>query len=264
MQFALTPFGKKRPAPPPKPLVFWDGKSPLPKIVVTPRRASNTMSKGQETMQPRIADAELAENLGSKITLEPMGDTGTPTNTLGETPSGNMPLPMDSQLEHQPVELSGPSNGYSAPAASVSGNIGTQLAVTSNAFISHGNMMDENATDDLHEHTKCRMPTEEFSGLARTTTLDSDLDQTPSGAEPQQLVGSVYYDGKRRSSHSNAGFFYIYFIAAKIYDPLKVLQKYTSVVVAHGVKDITSWAAALGAASSGPLPLTPQATALGA
>jgi hypothetical protein len=56
----------------------------------------------------------------------------------------------------------------------------------------------------------------------------------------------------------------IYHDFVKIYGLTQLLQKHTSGVVAHGVKDITSWAAALGAASSGPLPLTPQATALGA
>jgi hypothetical protein len=39
---------------------------------------------------------------------------------------------------------------------------------------------------------------------------------------------------------------------AKLYGPSQILQKYTSGVVAHGVRDITLWAAALGAASSGP------------
>jgi phage gp29-like protein len=41
---------------------------------------------------------------------------------------------------------------------------------------------------------------------------------------------------------------------AKIYGLSKILQKYTSGAVVHGIKDITSWAAALGAASSGPVP----------
>jgi hypothetical protein len=40
-------------------------------------------------------------------------------------------------------------------------------------------------------------------------------------------------------------FFYIYFIA--------ILQKYTSAVVAHNVRDITPWPTAVGAARSGPL-----------
>jgi hypothetical protein len=49
-------------------------------------------------------------------------------------------------------------------------------------------------------------------------------------------------------------FLYIYFIVifAKIYGPSKILQKYTSGVVTHGVRDITPWAAALGVARSGP------------
>jgi hypothetical protein len=38
--------------------------------------------------------------------------------------------------------------------------------------------------------------------------------------------------------------------------------KISSGAMAHGVKDITSWAATLGAARSGPLALTPRATAL--
>jgi hypothetical protein len=40
---------------------------------------------------------------------------------------------------------------------------------------------------------------------------------------------------------------------AKIYGPPEILQNYTSVVMAHGVRDITPWPAAVGAASSGPL-----------
>jgi hypothetical protein len=39
---------------------------------------------------------------------------------------------------------------------------------------------------------------------------------------------------------------------AKIYGPPKILQKYTSGAMAHGVRDITPWAVALGAARSGP------------
>jgi hypothetical protein len=46
-------------------------------------------------------------------------------------------------------------------------------------------------------------------------------------------------------------FFYLYF--AKIYDPLEILQNYTSAVVAHGVRDITPWPTAVGAASSAPV-----------
>jgi hypothetical protein len=47
---------------------------------------------------------------------------------------------------------------------------------------------------------------------------------------------------------------------AKIFGPSKFLQKYTSGAVAHGVRDITPRAAALGAAISGPVPLTSQVT----
>jgi hypothetical protein len=54
----------------------------------------------------------------------------------------------------------------------------------------------------------------------------------------------------------------IYHDFAKIYGPTQILQKYTSGAVAHGVRDITPWAAALGAARSGPLAVTPRATAL--
>jgi hypothetical protein len=59
-------------------------------------------------------------------------------------------------------------------------------------------------------------------------------------------------------------FFYIYFITIlqKYMVRQKICKKYTSGVVAHGVRDITPWAAALGAAWSGPLALTPRATAL--
>jgi hypothetical protein len=48
-------------------------------------------------------------------------------------------------------------------------------------------------------------------------------------------------------------FIYFYHDFAKIYDPLEILQNYTSAVVAHGVRDITSWTTAVGDASSGPL-----------
>jgi hypothetical protein len=53
--------------------------------------------------------------------------------------------------------------------------------------------------------------------------------------------------------------FFIYFFYhnfAKIYGPLEILQNYTSVVVAHGVRDVTSWPTAVGAASRGPIGLT--------
>jgi acyl-coenzyme A synthetase/AMP-(fatty) acid ligase len=40
---------------------------------------------------------------------------------------------------------------------------------------------------------------------------------------------------------------------AKIYGPPEFLQNYTYVVVAHGLRDITVWPTAVGAASSGPL-----------
>jgi hypothetical protein len=49
---------------------------------------------------------------------------------------------------------------------------------------------------------------------------------------------------------------------AKIYGPSQILQKYTSGVVTYGVRDITSWPTASGVARSGPLALTPWATAL--
>jgi hypothetical protein len=35
-----------------------------------------------------------------------------------------------------------------------------------------------------------------------------------------------------------------------------ILQKYTSTAVAYGVRDITPWPTAVGAARSGPVPLT--------
>jgi hypothetical protein len=49
-------------------------------------------------------------------------------------------------------------------------------------------------------------------------------------------------------------FFYLDF--AKIYGPLEFLQNYTYAVVVHGVRDITSWPTAVGAASNGLLGLT--------
>jgi hypothetical protein len=52
----------------------------------------------------------------------------------------------------------------------------------------------------------------------------------------------------RRNGNFYVYFFYIYF--AKIYGP-EILQNHTSAVVAHDVRDITSWPTAVGAASSG-------------
>jgi hypothetical protein len=46
----------------------------------------------------------------------------------------------------------------------------------------------------------------------------------------------------------------IYHDFAKIYGPPQILQKYTSAAVAHGVRNITPWPAAVGAARSGPIP----------
>jgi hypothetical protein len=54
----------------------------------------------------------------------------------------------------------------------------------------------------------------------------------------------------------------IYHDFAKIYGTPQILQKYKSVTVAHGVRDITPRPTAVGAARSGPLTLTPRATAL--
>jgi hypothetical protein len=49
-------------------------------------------------------------------------------------------------------------------------------------------------------------------------------------------------------------YIYIYYITIlqKYIVRHKILQKYTSCVVAHDIRDITPWAAALGAARSGP------------
>jgi hypothetical protein len=56
---------------------------------------------------------------------------------------------------------------------------------------------------------------------------------------------------------------YIYYHDfAKIYGPQVILQNYTSVAVAHSVRDITPWPTVVGAASSGPVALTPWATTL--
>jgi hypothetical protein len=52
------------------------------------------------------------------------------------------------------------------------------------------------------------------------------------------------------------GIFLIYLFYhdfAKKYGPPQILQKYTSAAVAHGVRDITPWPTAVGAARSGPL-----------
>jgi hypothetical protein len=55
-------------------------------------------------------------------------------------------------------------------------------------------------------------------------------------------------------------FIFIFRDFAKIYGPSKKLQKkYTSCAVAHGVRDITLWVAALGAARSGPWHQGPNA-----
>jgi hypothetical protein len=64
------------------------------------------------------------------------------------------------------------------------------------------------------------------------------------------LIGPVV---KIHNSHED--FIYIYFLSrfCKIYDPPKILQKYTSAVVAHAVRDITARPTVVGAASSGPL-----------
>jgi hypothetical protein len=50
------------------------------------------------------------------------------------------------------------------------------------------------------------------------------------------------------------GFLYLFYHDfAKIYDPPQIFQNYTSAVVAHGIRDKTSWPTAVGAARSGPL-----------
>jgi hypothetical protein len=58
-------------------------------------------------------------------------------------------------------------------------------------------------------------------------------------------------------------FYFFYHDFAKIYGPPEILQNYTSTAVAHGVRDITSWPTAVGAASSGPVGLTVGLTAAG-
>jgi hypothetical protein len=57
-------------------------------------------------------------------------------------------------------------------------------------------------------------------------------------------------------------YIFIYHDFAKIYGLPQILQKYTSAVVAHGVRDLTSWPTEVGAARSGPVPLTSWATTL--
>jgi hypothetical protein len=53
-------------------------------------------------------------------------------------------------------------------------------------------------------------------------------------------------------------FFFIFFYHdfAKIYGSPEILQNYTSAVMAHGVRDITSWPMVVGVAISGPIGLT--------
>jgi hypothetical protein len=48
-------------------------------------------------------------------------------------------------------------------------------------------------------------------------------------------------------------FLYLFYDFAKTYGPSQILQKYTSAAMTHGVRDITSWPMAVGAARSGPL-----------
>jgi hypothetical protein len=54
--------------------------------------------------------------------------------------------------------------------------------------------------------------------------------------------------------HERRNFFIYLFYHdfAKIYGRSQILQKYTSSVVTHGVRDITSWSTAVGATRSGP------------
>jgi hypothetical protein len=48
-------------------------------------------------------------------------------------------------------------------------------------------------------------------------------------------------------------FIFVYHDFAKIYDMPEILQNYAYVVVVHGVRDVTPWPTAVGAARSGPL-----------
>jgi hypothetical protein len=59
---------------------------------------------------------------------------------------------------------------------------------------------------------------------------------------------------QRGNRHTEWNFLYLFYHDfAKIYGPSQILQKYTSVVVAHGVRDITPWPTAAGVVKSGPL-----------
>jgi hypothetical protein len=71
--------------------------------------------------------------------------------------------------------------------------------------------------------------------------------------------------GNNATNLTLVGIFFIYLFYhdfAKIYGPPQILQKYTSAAVVHSVTDITSWPTTVGAARSGPVPLTPRATTL--
>jgi hypothetical protein len=64
------------------------------------------------------------------------------------------------------------------------------------------------------------------------------------------LIGPVV---KIHNSHEDFFIYIFYHDFAKIYGPPKILQNYTSAVVTHAVRDITSRLTAVEAASSGPL-----------
>jgi hypothetical protein len=78
-------------------------------------------------------------------------------------------------------------------------------------------------------------------------------DPSPASSRGQRRFGAVTAAGDGCTSFGKFFIYIFYYDFAKIYDPPQILQNYTSAVVAHGVRDITSWPTVVGAASSGPL-----------
>jgi hypothetical protein len=60
-------------------------------------------------------------------------------------------------------------------------------------------------------------------------------------------------EGLMKVIYENFFIYIFYHDFAKMYGLPEILQNYTSVVVTHGVRNITPWPTAVGAASSGPL-----------
>jgi hypothetical protein len=67
------------------------------------------------------------------------------------------------------------------------------------------------------------------------------------GPSPSKIFSTCYFQV------GNCFIYLFYHDFAKIYGPPQILQKYTPAVVAHSVRDITSWPTVVGATRSGPL-----------